>query len=67
MTSPAPDPVALPDADTCERIIVAALADGDIAGVGAALRLMSVQDPHRAEHLRNVMRLGVAIADGGTR
>jgi hypothetical protein len=51
------------DPDTCERIFRAALAAGDIEGVGAALTVMAPQDPHRAQLLLDTLRVGVALAE----
>lgn len=51
------------DADTCERLFLAALDAGDFEGVEAALTVMTTQDPHRAELLFNTLRVGLAIAN----
>lgn len=51
------------DADTCERIFHAALAAGDIKGVEAALTLMAPQDPHRAQHLMDALRMGLVVRE----
>jgi hypothetical protein len=47
--------------DVCERIIHAALQQRDWEGLGYALQLLAVQDPHRAQTLVDVMRAGIAI------
>jgi hypothetical protein len=52
------------DADTLERIVHAALADGDIKAVEAALTLMAPRDPHRAQRLLDDLREALAIARG---
>lgn len=70
-------------ADACEEIFHAALSAGDARGVEAALRLLAVRDPHRAQrllteakatvHLAGELReaddptLSEAIADGDAR
>lgn len=52
------------DADTCERIFYAALKEGDIKGVEAALRVMAPQDPQRAQRLLDSLRDALAIRNG---
>lgn len=56
--------------EVLENIIHAALKAGDIEGVGHALRIMAVRDPHRAQQLIDTMKLGIVLAEltnGGTR
>jgi hypothetical protein len=54
----------LPSAADLERILNVRLERGDIEGVGHALRLLTVQDPHRAELLYQTMRVGLAVRTG---
>lgn len=56
-----PNPAPL-DADTCERIFHAALADRDWKGVEAALTVMAPQDPRRAQLLYDTLKVGLALA-----
>lgn len=51
----------LPSAEWLEQVLNVCLEQGDIEGVGHALRLLAVQDPRRAELLYQTMRVGVAI------
>lgn len=55
----------MPDltADQCEQIFHNALASGDVRGVEAALTLLAVRDPHRAQTLLDTMSVALAIAD----
>jgi len=53
---------ALPDADTLELVFHAALRAGDTKGIEAALRLLTIQDPARAEELFKLLRVALAIA-----
>ncbi|MFJ8690198.1 hypothetical protein [Micromonospora wenchangensis] len=55
------------DPDTCERIMHAALAAGDMEGVRAALTVMAPQDPHRAQELLDMLKLGLTLADWSNR
>lgn len=57
--------ISLPDADTCERIYMQALRQRDWQGVESALRVLAVVDPHRAERLIEVSRLGIALREAG--
>jgi hypothetical protein len=50
-------------ADDCERIFHAALGEGDTRGVEAALHILAVQDPHRAQYLMDLTRAALVIAD----
>jgi hypothetical protein len=50
----------LRDPDTLERIFHAAVRDSDVEGVGAALRLLAVVDPRRAERLHGALRYALA-------
>lgn len=50
-------------ADQCERIFRAALSAGDMVGVEAALRVLAVRDPHRAERLMDLTRMALIVAD----
>jgi hypothetical protein len=50
------------DADTCERIFHAALGTGDVRGVEAALTVLAVQDPHRAQYLMDLTRVALHLA-----
>jgi hypothetical protein len=48
--------------DDCVKIFHAALQTGDARGVEAALTLLAVLDPHRAQNLLDTARVAVAIA-----
>lgn len=52
----------LPSAEQCEEIFHAALSAGDGRGVEAALRLLAVQDPHRAQALLDLTRFALDFA-----
>jgi hypothetical protein len=54
----------LPTADQCEQIFHAALKQGDIRGVEAALRILIVHDPYRAERLMDLARMALIIVEG---
>lgn len=56
---------AMSTADKCEQIFYAVLSAGDARGMEAALKVMAVQDPNRAQALLNDLRLALAIAQGG--
>ena len=56
----------LVDPDTCERIVHAALAAGDIRSVEAALTVLAPQDPHRAQELIDAMQMGLILAATAT-
>jgi len=59
----------MPPADECERIFHAALSAGDTRGVEAALVLLAVQNPHRAQALLDARPGGAAhrrVRDIGT-
>lgn len=58
--------VAAMTAEDCERIFHAALGQGDVIGVEAALRILAVKDPHRAQHLIDLTRVALIIAGGGS-
>jgi len=45
-----------------EAILQAALEEGDMKGVGYALELIALQDPHRAQLLMDTMKVGIAIS-----
>lgn len=51
--------------DQCEEIYHAALGAGDIRGVEAALTVMAVQDPHRAQRLMDLTRMALIVAEAG--
>lgn len=46
----------------CEQFFHAALSAGDARGVEAALKLLAVRDPHRAQHLLDATRLALRLA-----
>lgn len=54
-------------ADQVEQIFHAELGKGDIRGVEAALRLMAVKDPHRAQELMDLCRMALVVADARDR
>lgn len=49
-------------ADELETMFHAALADGDVRGVEAALSLLARVDAHRASDLYDALKVGVALA-----
>lgn len=49
-------------ADDCERIFHAALGEGDTRGVDAALHILAVKDPRRAQYLMDLTRAALVIA-----
>jgi hypothetical protein len=57
--------VAHLSAAQCEDLFNAALAEGDARGVEAALTLLAVRDPHRAQVLLNSVRLALAVTRSG--
>jgi hypothetical protein len=57
---PRPD---LPTADECEKIFHAALGQGDVKGVHAALLILAVQDPRRAEALTRATRTTLSLIE----
>lgn len=59
-----PEP-ALWDAEALERVMRAALREGDVQAVVAALRLMAPLDPGRAQELLDTLQLGLALAGRG--
>lgn len=52
----------LPTADQLEDVFHAALKDGDIEGVEAAIRVMVTVDPKRAVALYDDLQTALAIA-----
>jgi hypothetical protein len=52
-------------ADDCVAIFHAALQTGDALGVEAALTLLAVRDPHRAQALLDMTRLALELAGDG--
>lgn len=50
----------------CEEIFHAALKAGDARGVEAALMLLAVRDPYRAQHLLDCTRFALDVARAGT-
>lgn len=46
----------------CELIFRAALKAGDAKGVEAALRVMALQDPHRAQELLGLLHVALVLA-----
>jgi hypothetical protein len=57
---PRPD---LPTPDECERIFHAALDKHDVKAVHAALLILAVQDPHRAESLTQATKTTLDLLD----
>lgn len=55
-------PGQLPTAQQAEEIFDAALHAGDARGVDAALRILAVRDPHRAQLLFDILEFACAIA-----
>lgn len=60
MTTPASHPELTPD--VLVQMFHAALAAGDVRGVEAALKVLAVRDPHRAQELHDALELGLEIA-----
>jgi hypothetical protein len=60
-SEPGPDINSL-TADDCEQMFHASLRNGDTRGVDAALRLLAVRDPHRAQDLLDLTRMALTIA-----
>ena len=52
----------LPSVEVLEKILQKCLEERDMEGVGHVLRLMAVQDPHRASVLMDTLKVGPAIA-----
>lgn len=66
MTAESPrDWAARLSADDVERIFHSALTDGDTRGVEAALRLLAVKDPRRAQQLLDATRTALSIVRVG--
>jgi hypothetical protein len=59
-TAPAERP-GLPSVAVLEEILIRSLQDGDATGVDAALKLIAVQDPHRAGELLDTIKVGLVI------
>ncbi len=55
----------LPSPDVLETIVHRALATRDMQGVVYALKLMAVQDPHRAQLILDTIDLGISISRRG--
>lgn len=55
----------LPSPDVLEEIVHRALQTGDMQGVVHAIRLMAVQDPHRAQRILDTLELGISISRRG--
>lgn len=53
----------LPDAAACERIFHDRLSVGDAQGVHAALTIMALTDPHRAQLLLDATRLALTMSN----
>jgi hypothetical protein len=51
----------LPSVAVLEEILLRSLKDGDAKGVDASLKLIAVQDPHRAGILLDTIKVGLAI------
>jgi hypothetical protein len=54
----------LPSVEVLETILHKCLEERDIEGVGHVLKLIAVQDPHRAQLLMDTMKVGIAIRRG---
>jgi hypothetical protein len=52
-------------ADDCVAVFHAALWAGDTIGMEAALTLLAVRDPHRAQTLLDMTRLALELAGDG--
>jgi hypothetical protein len=53
-------------ADDWEHVFHAALERGDIQGVEAALRVLAIKDPHRAQELMDLLRMALVVRDSGS-
>jgi hypothetical protein len=53
-------------ADDWEQVFHATLERGDIQGVEAALRVLAIKDPHRAERLMDLTRMALVVADAAS-
>lgn len=53
------------DPDVLERMLLASLDDGDIEGVGHALKFMAFCDPARAQRLYDELQAALHMAAGG--
>lgn len=51
-------------AGDCELIVHNALRAGDMPAVVAALRLLAVKDPHRAEMLLDIVNVAIDLRRG---
>jgi hypothetical protein len=62
--APVESPDARPEftADQCEEILHTALSAGDARGVEAALTVMAVRDPHRAQALLDLTQVALHLA-----
>lgn len=54
-------PSDLPTADQLSDVVIVALNVGDMEGVVAALRVMAVVDPRRADEMLSAIELGLAM------
>ncbi len=50
-------------ADQLVTVVQTELKDRNMEGVEAALRLLAVKDPHRAEEVLTVIQLGIAARE----
>ena len=53
--------------DQIVETIGAALRAGDMRGVEACLRVLAVQDPHRAQDVLDVLNVGLSLRKGDDR
>jgi hypothetical protein len=56
----------LPTGEQLQDVLAAALHQGDMRGVDAALTVMATVDPRRCERVMETMRLGLALAAADT-
>ncbi len=54
-------PSDLPTADQLSDVVIVALNVGDMESVVAALRVMAVVDPRRADEMLSAIELGLAM------
>lgn len=54
----------LPSVDVLEKILHKCLEERDMEGVGHVMKLIAVQDPHRAQLLLDTMKVGIATRRG---
>lgn len=59
------DWLAKTTADEWEQVFHATLNAGDLQGAEAALRVLAIKDPHRAQHLMDLTRMALTLVGEG--